>query len=41
MLSLIIDKDWLWALSAEIAEDNAPVRLMMKLRENQDVEIRT
>src|SRR5262245_30486685 len=36
MLSLIIDRDWLWALSAEIAEDNAPVRLMVKLRENQD-----
>src|SRR5882762_9005259 len=32
MLSEIIESDWLWALSAEIAEDNAPVRLMIELR---------
>jgi hypothetical protein len=36
MLSLIIDRDWLWALSAEISEDNAPVRLMVKLRGNRE-----
>src|SRR3954462_15667884 len=32
MLSLIIDSAWLCALSAEIAEESAPVRLMVVLR---------
>src|SRR5512141_2206229 len=32
MLSLIIDSAWLCALSAEIAEESAPVRLMIVLR---------
>src|SRR6266851_4574925 len=32
MLSLIIASDWLCALSAEIAEESAPVRLIIELR---------
>src|SRR6266481_2864847 len=32
MLSLIIANDWLCALSAEIAEESAPVRLIIELR---------